>query len=70
MNPSTHNRSPLSPHRSFVVQFVDGLDRDQSDYAGRVEHIVSGESTHFASDIELLAFVDRVLTGLGADDRA
>jgi hypothetical protein len=29
---------------------------------GRVEHVISGQATHFASLEELLAFIARVLT--------
>jgi hypothetical protein len=34
----------------------------QGRLAGRVEHVVSGQATHFASPEELLAFMARVLT--------
>jgi hypothetical protein len=34
----------------------------QGRLAGRVEHVVSGQATHFASLEELLAFMGRVLT--------
>src|SRR5262245_51565677 len=38
--------SPLSPYRAFVVQFRVGTDVKQERYAGRVEHVVSGQATH------------------------
>jgi hypothetical protein len=33
---------------------------------GRVEHVVSGQMTHFHSLEELLAFIRRVLAGVSA----
>ena len=37
--------------------------------AGRVEHVVSGQSMHFASLEELLAFIDQVLANVRAPPR-
>ena len=54
---------PLLPERAFVVQVRSGLDHEDGDLAGRVEHIVSGEAMHFRSPGELLAFLRRVLLG-------
>jgi hypothetical protein len=51
--------SPLSVHRSFVVQFRS--DGDGRQLSGRVEHVTSGQATRFASAKELLAFLQRVL---------
>jgi len=36
---------------------------------GRVEHVVSGQATHFASLEELLAFITKVLTTVHAQSR-
>ena len=57
---------PLLTNRAFVVQF-----RAQPPWApmsgdGRVEHVVSGQMTHFHSLEELLAFIRRVLAGVQA----
>ena len=54
--------SPLLPHWAFVVQFRVETEIEQHRYEGRVEHVVSGQATHFASLEELLTFVARVLT--------
>jgi hypothetical protein len=53
--------APLSVHRAFVVHFRVNSDVAQGRMAGRVEHVVSGQATHFASLEELLAFIARVL---------
>src|SRR5207249_391383 len=57
---------PLSPYRAFVVQFRTETDVEQGHYAGRVEQVVSGQATHFASLEELLAFMARVLATVGS----
>jgi hypothetical protein len=53
--------SPLSPYRAFVVQFRVETNVARGHYAGRVEHVVSGQAAHFTSLEELLAFIGRVL---------
>lgn len=53
--------SPLSPYRAFVVQFRTETDVAYGCVRGRVEHVVSGQATHFASLKELLAFIERAL---------
>lgn len=52
---------PLSVHRAFVVQFRTETDVAGGRLEGRVEHVVSGQATHFHSLEELLAFMGRVL---------
>ncbi|MFB3074163.1 MAG: hypothetical protein ACE1Z6_03175, partial [Candidatus Methylomirabilales bacterium] len=42
-------QAPLSPHWAFVVQFRVGTEVEQGQVTGRVEHIVSGQATHFQS---------------------
>ncbi len=57
---STVIDAPLSPQWAFVVQFraVPG----RSVYAaGRVEHLVSGRTTHFQSLEELTMYFEREL---------
>jgi len=55
-------KAPLSVHRAFVVHFRVSSDVACGQIAGRVEHVVSGQSTHFDSLEELLTFIARVLT--------
>ena len=62
MKQQAAERSPLSPHWAFVVQFRAETDVEQGRFVGRVEHVVSGQAAHFASLEELLAFMGRVLT--------
>jgi hypothetical protein len=54
-------QAPLSVHRAFVVHFRENTDVAHRQMSGRVEHVVSGQSAHFASLEELLAFIARVL---------
>ena len=61
--------SPLSPYRAFVVQFRAETEVKRGRYAGRVEHVVSGRATHFASLEELLAFIGQVLAAVRASPR-
>ena len=53
---------PILPtHRAFVVQFRTPPTGGPSSYAGRVEHVVSGQRVRFYSLEELLAFMMGVL---------
>ena len=58
--------SPLPVQRAFVVQLSAAADVSQGRFVGRVEHVRSGQATHFHSLAELLGFMARVLTGLDA----
>jgi hypothetical protein len=55
-------KTPLSVHRAFVVHFRTNSNVARGPIEGRVEHVVSGQSTHFDSLEELLAFMARVLS--------
>ena len=61
--------SALSPHRAFVMQFRAETDIGQGRCTGRVEHVVSGQATRFASLDELLAFIAQVLATVRAPPR-
>jgi hypothetical protein len=52
----------LPTNRAFVVQFRAQPSGAPLGWEGRVEHVVSGQATHFDSLEELLAFMRRVLT--------
>ena len=71
--PKTHgllqSESPLSPYRAFVVQFRGETDVVRGRVRGRVEHVVSGQATHFTSVEELLAFIGQVLASVQAPPR-
>ena len=62
-------RSPLLPaHRAFVVQFRVDADVKAGRYAGRVEHVVSGQTAHFYSLEDLLGFIARVLDQVDTEE--
>lgn len=61
--------SPLSPDHAFVVQFRSDTTVAYGCYAGRIEHVVSGQAAHFASLEELLAFIGRALATVRAPPR-
>jgi hypothetical protein len=52
---SQSSGNPLPAHRAFVVHFA-AVDR-RGRFTGRVEHLTSGASLHFASLRALLAFI-------------
>ena len=64
MQPASLDRPPLSASRAFVVQFRDETDVEMGRFMGRVEHVISGNATHFSSLQELLAFIGGVLVAL------
>jgi hypothetical protein len=57
---------PLPTDRAFVVQLHAQPPGAPFAWDGRVEHVVSGQMTHFHSLEELLAFIYRVLAGVQA----
>lgn len=62
-------QAPLSVHWAFLVHFRINSEVARGRLAGRVEHVVSGQSAHFASLEELLAFIARVLATVRAPPR-
>lgn len=61
MTEPTRRTVPLSPYRAFVVQFGEETQLEAGHMVGRVEHVVSGQATHFESLDALLTFLARVL---------
>jgi len=60
-----HQSTPkpvLAPHRAFVLQLYTDAELTSEHLAGRVEHVVSGQTSHFHSVEELLEFMTQVLT--------
>jgi hypothetical protein len=54
-------RPPQLPaDHAFVVQFRTQAAPAQH-FAGRVEHLASGQAAHFCSPEELLAFLEHIL---------
>jgi len=52
---------PLPARGAFVVQFGTDTDVARGRFVGRIEHVVSGQATHFRTLEACLAFVGRVL---------
>jgi hypothetical protein len=65
----TKKQPSLPANRAFVVQLRADAQPEKGQFRGRVEHIVSYQSTLFASVEELTAFMVRVLTA-DTHDRA
>ena len=53
----------LPANRAFVVQFRVQPEGAPLRWEGRIEHLVSGEVLRFDSQGQLLAFINRLLTG-------
>jgi hypothetical protein len=66
VQPPAEAPSALSPYRAFVVQFRAETDVAQERCTGRVEHVISGQATRFASVAELLAFMAQVPAAIRA----
>jgi len=62
MYPPVDSIHPLPAQGAFLVQVSVAAEVAQGRLAGRVEHVVSGQATHFASLEELRAFMVQVLT--------
>lgn len=60
----------LPADRAFVVHFAVQAGPAQPSFAGRVEHLSSGESGTFASRRGLLAFLERPFGARPQDDAA
>ena len=52
--------------RVFVVQFRDSTEPGLAHFAGRAEHVMSGENTVFETPEALVAFFGRVMQQLMA----
>lgn len=59
----------LSPQRDFVLQFYPMTDVSQGCFAGRIEHVLSGQSVCFDSLATILTFLDRVLAEVTAKSK-
>jgi hypothetical protein len=57
---------PLPAQRAFVVQFSAQTNVELGQFAGRVEHVVSGHARRFQTLEELVASLVQMLTTLGA----
>jgi hypothetical protein len=59
------DRSPKNlPDLVFVVQFRDPTEPGTARFAGRAEHVMSGQNTGFETPEELVEFFGRVMNQL------
>ena len=65
---TARNQPSLPTQRAFVVQLHAESKIAKGQFKGRVEHMVSGQSTHFSSMKALKAFMHRVLTEERAEE--
>jgi hypothetical protein len=61
MHPYFSQGSALSVHRAFVVHFRTETAGGRRRFAGRVEHLTSGQTARFSSLKELAQFFADVL---------
>jgi len=59
-----HNEPTLPSNCAFVVQFRSAAPQTSRECAGRVEHLVSGQATHFDSWTQLQQFIEQTLAGV------
>jgi len=50
-----------SPDLAFVVQFRASIESESAGFAGRAEHVMSGQNTDFETPQELVDFFGRVM---------
>ena len=55
------SQSWFPAHRALVVQVAVAEPGGPDGPLGRVEHVVSGQATYFASGAELVAFIAQLL---------
>lgn len=60
-NSESNSKYPLTANRAFVIQFSSDTQLNENRLNGRIEHIISGEVSHFSSFLELRQFLGRVL---------
>ena len=65
MTSSAEAARPLPAQRAFVVQFGAQTNVELGQFAGRVEHVVSGHARHFQTLEELVGNLVQMLATLG-----
>lgn len=58
------NEPTLPSNRAFVVQFRAATELAPERCAGRIEHLVSGQSTHFESWEQCWHFIEETLVNI------
>ena len=64
MKPDSSSKN--SPDRAFVVQFRDPTEPGSARFAGRAEHVMSGQNTGFETPEELVDFFERIMKQLNS----
>ena len=67
MKSQSQEQTQLPTQWAFVVQFSAETDVAQEHFAGRVEHVVTGQTTHFHTQEDLMAFLTRMLATVRLD---
>jgi hypothetical protein len=67
VNQPSGDTGPLPVNRAFVVQLHADAAVGPERFAGRVEHVASGQSTHVDILADFLTFVARALADLRAE---
>jgi hypothetical protein len=62
MDSQSRHEPRLPSTRAFVLQLYADASVAPEHFRGRVEHIASGEATHFQTVAELLAFIALLLS--------
>jgi hypothetical protein len=65
-NVMTKTEPALPTNCAFVVQFRPQPDATRLRCEGRIEHLVSGQATHFSSWEHLQTFIEQVLSSISA----
>ena len=60
MNAPARQAPRLPSTRAFVVQLYADTTGEPAHFRGRVEHIATGQATHFQTLAEFLAFIARL----------
>jgi hypothetical protein len=60
----------LPAKRTFLVRLSDEADPENGLYCGRVEHLQSGETTRFHSELSLRKFLTNVLLEQGKQEES
>jgi hypothetical protein len=61
MDPQGKGEMLLPSDRAFVVQLYADATVEADRFMGRVEHVASGQATHFHTVAELLVSITRML---------
>lgn len=64
LNPRSKQESSLPSDRAFVIQFRSSIEAEEGEFAGRAEHLASGQMIRFQTQEELLSFIKKMLVSV------